>query len=154
MKIGVLFLLAVPAVIACDSTTYAGDFVGTPSIRIAGTWSYNFIVYDADSGAYCTTSGNVMLNQSQNGDQFTGGVSGVFNCIENGYPGEEQTAIVPVTAGELAGASVRFIAFGCIHLGAVSGTPANHFTGTLNCTFPLSEFGPTRPMSGTWEATR
>src|SRR6185503_9579113 len=101
MKIGVLFLLEVPAVIACDSTTYVGEFVGTPSIRIAGTWSYNFIVYDADSGAYCTTSGNVMLNQSQNGDQFTGGVSGVFNCTENGYPGEEQTAIVPVTAGEL-----------------------------------------------------
>ncbi len=42
MKFGVLFLLAVPAVIACDTTTDTGDFVGTPSIRIAGTWAYNF----------------------------------------------------------------------------------------------------------------
>lgn len=154
MKIGVLFLLAVPAVMACDAATDVGDFTGTPPARIAGMWTYDFVVYDDDGIASCATSGNVQISQTQNGDQFSGGVNGVFSCSENGLPGEPQTAIVAITAGELTGASVRFIAFGCVHLGGVSGDPPDHLGGTLNCTFPVSEFGPTRPFSGTWGANR
>jgi len=149
-----LVLLTVVATTACDAAPDITEYTGTPPLRIAGTWTYEFNVYDADGMAHCTTFGNVLINQTQNGDQFTGGVSGVYNCTEGSQSEGDQTAIVAVTAGELTGLGVRFIAFGCIHLGALTDSTARQFRGTLNCTFPVTENGPSHDFSGTWEASR
>jgi len=155
MKVCAFFPLAALALAGCDTTSATGNFTGTPAIRIAGSWTYRFDVIEPSMMATChLTRGTMTINQTQNGDQFTGGVSGDYACINGGEAPEPATAIVPVTVGELAGQGVRFIAFGCIHLGALTGSDANHFAGTLNCTFPLTEMGPAYPFSGTWEATR
>jgi hypothetical protein len=154
MKIGLLFILAVPAMMACDTTTGTGEFTGVPPVRIAGSWTYSFQVFDASGNAHCETNGTALINQTQNGDQFAGGVSGVFICTEGSQSDGEQTALVAITAGEVSGLGVRFIAFGCVHLGTIGGDPPNIFSGTLNCTFPVTANGPARPFSGTWSATR
>lgn len=153
MRIAAFFVLPVLATAACDSTSGMG-FGGTPPVRIGGNWTYSFDVIDESRQATCQARGNVNIVQTQIGDQFTGGVSGVFSCMNGGEMTGDQTALVPISGGELTGMGLRFIAFGCIHLGAVSGDPPNHAFGTLECTFPVTEMGPTRPFSGTWEATR
>lgn len=154
MRIGVVLLFAVPAILACDAATDTGEYTGTPAIRIAGSWTYEFNVYDADSMAHCRTYGDVLINQTQNGDQFTGGVRGVYNCTDGSQSDGDLPALVAVTSGELSGLAVRFIAFGCVHLGTLTDASATHLKGNLSCTFPVTEFGPTRPFFGTWEATR
>ena len=152
MKVCAFFPLAALALAGCDTTSATGNFTGTPPIRIQGSWTYRFDVSEPSMMATCQTRGMVQITQTQNGDQFGGGISSIFSCTNGGETTEPTTALLPVTAGELAGQSVRFIAFGCIHLGAL--TDENHFAGTLNCTFPLTEMGPTYQFSGTWEAAR
>jgi hypothetical protein len=153
MRTFTLVLLTVVATTACDAAPDITQYTGTPPLRIAGTWTYEFNVYDG-ALANCRTSGNVQINQTLNGDQFSGYVHGEYACINGGDVPEPVTALVPVTAGELTGLGVRFIAFGCVHLGALTDSTAKQFRGTLNCTFPVTENGPSHDFSGTWEASR
>lgn len=104
--------------------------------------------------ATCQAHGLVFFNPTAAGDQFTGFVNSIYSCFNGGESTGDVTAIVPVSAGELAGEAVRFIAFGCVQLGAFSGSPPNRANGTLSCTFPITDFGPSLSFMGTWEASR
>ena len=153
MKTCTFCLLAVLALAACDTVSDTNGATGTPPIRIQGNWTYSFDVVDETGEATCQTRGSIAINQTQAGDQFGGLISGVYSCTYGGDT-NDQTAVLPISAGELSGLSVRFIAFGCTHLGAASGDPATSMSGGLTCTFPLTPGGPTRVFSGSWGANR
>ena len=151
------FLVLLPTVLgmaACDHTSPSEGLVGTPPIKIGGTWSYRFDVSETSIMATCQARGTVTFSPNAAGDQFTGFVSSIYSCFNGGESTGDVTAIVPVTSGELAGQAVRFIAFGCIQLGAFSGSPPNHAIGNLSCSFPITDFGPSLAFQGTWEASR
>ena len=152
------FLVLLPtilAIAACDSVTPNQGFVGTPPLKIGGAWTYKLDVIDESGLATCQNhDGTLNINPTGAGDTFTGNVRGVFSCM---YGGEStgDFAIAAVTSGELTGESVRFIAYGCVHLGALSGSPPDHASGrVVNCSLGPAPDYPTRPFGGTWEASR
>lgn len=153
MKMFALFFPAVLALIACDQTSPTGGFMGTPPIRIAGTWTYQASVTDGVM-ADCQTHGTIQINQSQAGDQFSGILQGSQLCMNGGESSGDLSVYFPYSVGELSGQSVRFIAIGCTHLGALTGSPANHLTGNASCLLQVTEGGNPRMFTGTWEATR
>ena len=152
MKVWAFFpLLSIFAMVACDHTSPAGNFTGTPPIRIAGAWTYAGGLSDTIM-ASCQLNGTAILNQTN--DQFTGLLlNGVQVCL---YGGEryEDPLYGPVTAGEIAGESVRFMGAGCLHMGTISGSPANHMVGVFNCSFEMPPGTRAHAFSGTWEANR
>jgi hypothetical protein len=157
MKISGFFILLVTvlAIAACDRASPIEGRVGTPPLKIGGAWTYKFDVIDQSGLATCQThDGTLNINPTGAGDSFNGNVRGVFACMLSG-DSTGDFAIAAVTSGELTGESVRFIAYGCVHLGALSGSPPDHASGiVLDCSLGPAPDYPTRPFTGTWEASR
>jgi hypothetical protein len=79
--------------------------------------------------------------------------NGVQLCT---YGGEmyEDALYGSVSLGEIAGGTLRFMAAQCLHMGAISGSPANYLAGNMTCSFEMPPGTPAHAFSGTWEATR
>ena len=154
MRISTFLPFAIFAGTGCGDTTAPKGGTGTPALRISGSWTYTVTATDQGMMATCQANGTVTFSQTDTGDQFGGGLAGMQTCIDGGVSTGAQTVIVPVSAGELAGAAVKFVALGCTHVGSVTGSPPNHFTGTVSCSLAVTEGGTPRPFTGTWEATR
>jgi hypothetical protein len=158
MKISAFFirLPTILAIAACDGVTPSQGFVGTPPLKIGGGWTYKLDVIDASGIATCQTyDGTLTINPTAAGDTSNGNVRAPLSCTV-GVDSEGYYGISAVTAGELTGESVRFVAYGaCVHQGALSGSPPDHASGTvINCSFaPLPDY-PARTFNGTWEASR
>ena len=157
MKITAFFVLlpTILAIAACDNVTPNQGFVGTPPLKIGGAWTYKFDVIDESGQAICQThDGALNITPTAAGDTFNGNVRGVLSCVLGGDSNGD-FGIASVTGGELTGESLRFIVYGCVHLGAVSGSPPDHASGTvLNCSLKPAADYPTRSFTGTWEASR
>lgn len=146
-------LLAVFTMSACGEKSPTNG-TGTPALRITGGWTYALDAIDQGMMATCTARGTITFAQTDAGDQFGGGVAGIQSCMDGGVSTGDETIIVPVSAGELAGAAARFVALGCTHMGLVTGSPPNHVSGTVTCSLAVTAGGAPRPFTGTWEATR
>jgi len=146
-------LLSVFTISACGEKSPT-IVTGTPALNITGGWTYRLDAIDQAMMATCQARGTISFAQFDGGDQFGGGLSGLQSCVDGGVSTGDETVIVPVTAGELAGVVAKFVALGCTHMGTATGSPPNRFAGTVTCSLAVTEGGTPRPFTGTWEATR
>lgn len=158
MKTCALFLpfvfLAAFAISACGDKSPTGVTTGTAALRITGSWMYSADAMDAGMMATCHAQGTLSFSQTDVGDQFGGGLQGLQSCIDGGVSTGNMDVIVPVTAGELAGAAAKFDLLGCTHMGTVTGSPPNRVAGTVTCSLAVTAGGTPRPFTGAWVATR
>lgn len=144
--------LAVFTISACGEKSPTG--VSGTALRITGAWSYSVDAIDASMMASCHAQGTLGLSQTDAGDQFGGGLVGLQSCTDGGVSTGNMDVVVPVSAGELAGAAAKFDLLGCTHMGTVTGSPPSRVAGTVTCSLAVTEGGAPRPMTGTWVATR
>jgi hypothetical protein len=148
-----LLLLAALAITACDHTVTSTTDAGTPSIKVAGAWTYSVAV--SFGNASCQGKGTGSLNQ--NGDVFTGAIFGTQVCSSDAGPGEEQFMYLNFTNGEIAGLSVLFRSSGCVYYGVASSSDnslVNDLAGTASCFILLPDGTETVTMTGPWHLSR
>ena len=153
MRMRSLSLLAVLAMAACGDNVSSTTDTGTPSIKVAGAWTYSVAV--SAGNASCQGKGTGSLNQV--GDVFTGAIFGTQVCSSDAGPGEEQFMYLNFTNGEIAGLSVLFRSSGCVYYGVASSVVdslVNDLAGTASCFILLPDGSETVTMTGPWHLSR
>lgn len=144
-------LLRLPLIAACTALAacFGNGGVQPNTADISGAWQYTEAFTDLSHGISCADTGTYQMVQA--GTTFTGTFTqrGICTTPQGDV---SNTAHGPVSAGQLTGRTLKFVAPNCSYDGSVRADTYDRIDGHVVCQVQDS----TRLLSltGSWNATR